>query len=97
MSPRVIVSRRRIALGKRVVRPVAKGRALRLFAATQVIGVRLGYCELLRRDVCGLVRAVAHGLFLGEATGAPVVIAWRQFNRVGGFLCAYRFGHDTVL
>ena len=79
------------------MRPVAERRALRLLAATQVIRVRFGYRELLGGEACGPMRAVAHGLLLGEATGAPVVISWRQFNRVGGFLGAYGFGHNAVL
>lgn len=69
------------------MRAIAKGRVLRMLAATEINGFAFLKGNHLRCKFRALVAAVAERLFLALATGAPkILFTCLYLYGVGGFL-----------
>src|SRR2546427_8136625 len=68
-----------------------------MLAAAQPELFGLGDPEFHRRELAALMSAVAKRLAFRTPTAAPPIIAWRELDRVRGFLRDMGFGHIRVL
>src|SRR6266850_2249059 len=75
------------------VRAVAERLAGGVLAAAQPQLLRFGDAELLRRELRALVRAVAEGLALRAAAGAPPVVSRGELHGEGRALRDQRVRH----
>src|SRR5438132_7940519 len=92
----MVVARLRIRLrrcGELLVRAVAERATASVLATAQPELLRLRDGEARGRELRALVRAVAEGLALGAAAGAPPVVARGKLHRVRAALRAERLRH----
>jgi hypothetical protein len=76
---------------------VAPGHVAGMFAGAPGDGLRFGDFDLFGAKGGSFMRAVAKGLGLGSATGAPPIGARLDFLHDGGFLVNNGFGHGENL